>query len=156
MSKVKEKLVNPSDLQRGDVLSRIMYLTVVEKKFVDGLDRILVQDINGFRFWIDYDTVAETSVSASQYQKIEKVTQTQLAEILVDIGDVVFTVNFDKKSGEKRTMIAHLLDTENHMGRSQVRDLLITFGNPLRQVDHRTINWLIVKGVKYELKTARK
>jgi hypothetical protein len=60
--------------------------------------------------------------------------------------------------GEERTLIGYLVKTENGFGRSEVIDLEIErdwskeYDNRLRQVDHRTINWLIFKNVKYVVK----
>lgn len=52
--------------------------------------------------------------------------------------------------GETRTLIGHLDATEAKMGRSTVTDLEIPVGqHRQRLVDHRTINWLIIGGVKY-------
>lgn len=61
--------------------------------------------------------------------------------------------------GEERTLIGYLLSTEAKMGRSQVVDLELPVkdgANPvlsrIRQVDHRTLNWIIIRGVKYTQK----
>lgn len=55
--------------------------------------------------------------------------------------------------GEERTLIGHLYSNEPQMGRTQVIDLEIPIGEyRVRQVDHRTINWLIIKNVKYIVK----
>lgn len=55
--------------------------------------------------------------------------------------------------GEQRTLIGHLYSIEPEMGRSQVVDLEIPRGTyRIRLVDHRTINWLILKNVKYVVK----
>ena len=60
--------------------------------------------------------------------------------------------------GEERTLIGYLVNTETGFGRSTVIDMEQSRGdNPewdarLRQVDHRTINWLIHKNTKYIIK----
>lgn len=60
--------------------------------------------------------------------------------------------------GENRTLIGYLKHTETGFGRSSVIDLEQERGdNPdwdarTRQVDHRTLNWLISKNVKYIVK----
>lgn len=60
--------------------------------------------------------------------------------------------------GEERTLVGYLINTETGFGRSTVIDLEADKGsNPeydgrLRQVDHRTLNWLIYKNVKYIVK----
>ena len=52
--------------------------------------------------------------------------------------------------GEERTLVGYLVHTEPKLGRSQVVDLEVEQGqHALRLVDHRTINWLILKNVKY-------
>lgn len=54
--------------------------------------------------------------------------------------------------GELRTLIGYLIQTEPKMGRSQVIDLEAPANRRYRLVDHRTINWLILKNVKYVAK----
>ncbi|MEM9452746.1 MAG: hypothetical protein AAGF11_01120 [Myxococcota bacterium] len=54
--------------------------------------------------------------------------------------------------GELRTLIGYLIKTEAKMGRSQVIDLEAPANRRYRLVDHRTINWLILKNVKYVAK----
>jgi len=54
--------------------------------------------------------------------------------------------------GEGRTLIGYLVQVEPKMGRSQVIDLQAPAGRRYRLVDHRTINWLILKNVKYVTK----
>lgn len=59
----------------------------------------------------------------------------------------------DALKGQERTLIGFLIQSEPKMGRSQVVDLQIPEGKSgVRLVDHRTMNWLIVKNVKYSLK----
>lgn len=56
------------------------------------------------------------------------------------------------KVGEERTLIGYLLETEPMLGRSKVIDLEQAFageGWAQRLVDHRTINWIILRNVKY-------
>jgi hypothetical protein len=55
--------------------------------------------------------------------------------------------------GEERTLVGHLVEAEPTMGRSSVIDLQIPKGSHnLRQVDHRTLNWIIFKNIKYVVK----
>ena len=55
--------------------------------------------------------------------------------------------------GAERTLIGYLSEVEAKVGRSIVIDLeLPTDKYRIRQVDHRTINWLILKNVKYIVK----
>lgn len=58
--------------------------------------------------------------------------------------------------GELCTMVCHLINAENHLGRSTVIDLNVHWGNKFRQIDHRSIEWIIFKNVKYVLKKSEK
>jgi len=58
--------------------------------------------------------------------------------------------------GEPCNMICHLVKAENHLGRSTVIDLTAKTDNKFRQIDHRTIESIIFKNVKYSLKKGAK
>ncbi len=52
--------------------------------------------------------------------------------------------------GERRRLTGHLVRTDARLGRYLVRDLDVrTPGSDFRWIDGRTIEWLILKGVKY-------
>ena len=53
--------------------------------------------------------------------------------------------------GETCSIIGHLVKSEQHMGRSLIIDLEASADNQWRQVDHRTIQSIILKNVKYNL-----
>lgn len=53
--------------------------------------------------------------------------------------------------GEQVELIGHLVKSEQHMGRSLVIDLEAPAPNNFRQVDHRTIQSIIWRNVKYSL-----
>ena len=48
-------------------------------------------------------------------------------------------------------MVCHLVNTEANLGRSTVIDLSAATANKFRQVDHRTIDHIILKNVRYIL-----
>lgn len=65
----------------------------------------------------------------------------------------------DAFDGEERTLVGYLISTETGFGRSMVIDLeadtsksTSEWDSRIRQVDHRTLNWLISKNVKYTVK----
>lgn len=58
--------------------------------------------------------------------------------------------------GEVCTMVCHLVQTENLLGRSTVIDLGSKSDNKFRQVDHRSIEFVIFKNAKYVLKKGAK
>ena len=53
--------------------------------------------------------------------------------------------------GEACEMVCHLVDYDNNLGRSTVVDLNAIPGRNIRQVDHRSIDYIIFKNVKYIL-----
>jgi len=183
---MSEKKSQVSKIKEGTYLSETQYYKVVE---VNG-SSVQVENERGFRFGISHGIVEEGSYSADQYNSEQLVTRTQLIEIFSNVGDTVFTVNFNKQpkaedinaaiesanngkfksiaeikkvvknayKGEERTLTGYLVKTETGFGRSTVIDLQQPKGdNPnhdgrLRQVDHRTLNFLIYKNVKYIVK----
>ena len=48
-------------------------------------------------------------------------------------------------------MVCHLMECDNNLGRSIVIDLNGIPGKNIRQVDHRSIDFIIFKNVKYYL-----
>jgi len=134
----------------GEILSTTMYMEVLSKSRTG----ITVKDNQNRTFEINgVDLINSTLQSSSQFDaKILKVTKTELAQRLTEIGDSVFTVHFIKQTGEPRTLIGYKLSSENLMGRINVIDLEIKTGHPIRQVDLREVKWLIYQGVKYVVK----
>lgn len=53
-------------------------------------------------------------------------------------------------------MVCHLVEAENMLGRSTVIDLNAQGENKFRQVDHRSIEFIILRNVKYSLKKSGK
>lgn len=179
------KKVDSKKLQRGNKLSRVSYMTVLD----NGGEHLTVQNEDGFTWVIGKDIIEKECLSGDQFTEEKKVTKTELVEIFGSVRDSVFTVCFNKQpkakdineainsinkgkiltnkqiaaavksayAGEERILTGYLINTETGFGRSTVIDLNIAkkegdYDNRLRQVDHRSINWLINNGVKYTLK----
>ena len=53
-------------------------------------------------------------------------------------------------------MTCHLVKAENLLGRSTVIDLTAKTDNKFRQIDHRTIEYIIAYNTKYVLKKGSK
>ena len=96
----------------------------------------------------------ENSSSADQFSEEIAVSRTDLVGILLNkVGQKVFTVNFIAKDGDERTYRATYIAHEHFFGRSKIKNLdAKDYKDELKQADHRTINWLIVGGVKYFVK----
>jgi hypothetical protein len=123
--------------------------------------------------------VTNSMHSADTYFETKFVSRTELLEVFTKAGDAVYTVDYRKQvdpmkafetlktgnklksheeqkkdlkkalEGEKRTLIGHTISSETGLGRSLVYDLV---NKGLKQVDHRTIDSLILKGIKYAVK----
>lgn len=138
-----------NNIKTGERLSTTMYLEVLGKNS----NGIQVRDSNGKEFEVRGTTLIENSLNSSvQFSQEKKVNRTEMAHILTGAGDSVFTAVFEKADGTTRELTGRLLDAENLMGRSNVEDLVTTDTNKRRQVDHRTLQSLILKDTKYILK----
>ena len=91
-------------------------------------------------------------VSADTWKTEVQVPRTQIAQALIGAGALPFTVCFLKSKGVERILRGRLLEHEDLLGRSMVYDFDVESGAPMRMVDHRTLLWLILNGVRYTLK----
>jgi len=108
-------------------------------------------------FDVEGDLLIVNAHSADQYHKEVRAAMTRVARYILDAGIRPFTVSFTKQDGSERTMHCRLLgdDAETILGRVMVVDLDkgLTAKAEIRQVDLRTIKWLILDGVKYVVST---
>lgn len=138
-----------------DLMAFVNYVKV--NQVLAGGEELIVtdQDHNTRKIKISGKDLVENSLSADQFTETEKVTKTEAAEILISLHNRPFTVSFEKADGKERVLRGRLIKHEALLGRSMVEDLDESASNPkgrVRQVDHRTINYLIVEGVKYIVK----
>jgi hypothetical protein len=89
----------------------------------------------------------------------KKVQQKNVVEKLENEGlDFMGDLKKSKKlaksllEGEECIIVGKMVNLEPKLGRSMVKDLRVPFGYNLRQVDHRTIEWIIFKNRKFILK----
>jgi hypothetical protein len=143
--------VDPGRVKVGDLMAFVYYVKV--KRVGDGGATLQVQDLdNEEELAIRGKRLIAGSFSADQYEHEEKVTMTRAAEILIASYNRPLTVCFVKQRGEQRVLRGRLLQPEPLLGRSHVEDLDVTGRNRIRLVDHRTIRYLIVEGVKYTVR----
>jgi hypothetical protein len=138
---------NKIEIKKGDWISRTSYFEVIREM---PNQSFLIKNEAG-RNWVVDEAVllGENITSANWYEKEEKVTMTFLAGYITNqVYRDVFTVSFIKSNGEERLLTGYKLSTEHNLGRSLVQDVK---SGP-RQVDHRTIQYLIHRGTKYILK----
>ena len=145
-----------NSIAKDHILAITHFVKVRDKgKHDSGANKVMVTDVDtGLQFDVINDKLIDRLASADTSNSIKKVTRTEIAEKLITCYNKPFTVCFTKVTGEKRTLRGRYLSHEALMGRSQVEDLDIDgdFSKRMRQIDHRSIEWLIVDNVKYEVK----
>jgi hypothetical protein len=144
--KVKASAIKPNDL-----MAFVYYGKIKDAK----PDVLQVQSLGSsadLDFQVRGRELIESGFSADQFEEEVKVTKTKAAETLIASHNRPLTVCFEKTDGSERVMRGRLITPEPLLGRSMVEDLDITEGHRLRLVDHRTIKYLIVEGVKYVVK----
>jgi hypothetical protein len=144
--------VNPDEIRCGDIMSLTYYVEVKRSDpqrpsiTVDDLDHA-IRDIE-----VHGEELIRSARSADRFHEVQKITKTRAAELLIGAHGLPFTVAFRKSDGSERKLRGRLIEPEPLLGRSLVEDLDIRSGNRVRQVDHRTIRWMILDGVRYDVK----
>lgn len=136
------------DLEKGEWILSKRYMKF-DRKRDENSQYFIGTDSN--TSWMTNGLVEKWAVSSSQFSEERKVTRTQMAYALHNAKNSPFTVVFTKKNGEKRTLVGYMLNADEMMGRAKVVDLNIDKNNE-RLVDYRTLEELILDGVKYVLK----
>lgn len=151
----EERKVNPVDatkVKAGDLMAFVYWVKVSKN---DNGQELQVQDLDRGQgeFYIRGKDLIVAGASADQYQETEKITKTKAAEILIASHNRPLTVNFIKQDGKERTLRGRLIRPEPLLGRSMCEDLEEKdVKKRVKLVDHRTVQYLIVDGVKYEVK----
>src|SRR5262245_7936418 len=144
--------VDPGRVKAGDLMAFVYYVRVkkadTDAPSVDvvGLDR------DQGEFSVRGARLISNAFSADQYLEEVRVSMTRAAEVLVSSFNRPLTVCFVKQAGGLRVLRGRLLKPEPLLGRSHVEDLDVAGRDRIRLVDHRTIRYLIVDGVKYTVK----
>jgi hypothetical protein len=148
----KTHKTEPNKVQKGDLMSFTYYVKVKSTDL--SRNEMMVEDLinGGQEIQVRGRELIENSYSADQYVEEEKVSMTKCAEILISSPNRPLTVCFEKKDGTERVLRGRFIKHEALLGRSMVEDLDVKKTDKedgLRQVDHRTIKWLVVDGVRY-------
>jgi hypothetical protein len=173
---------NFDKIETGEILAVTYYTKVKKKDgetlILEDLDRGTELSINGkdlietMQSSSQYDT--EEKVSLTRIVDILKHTKGSLFTVCYnkkvsenDVNEALSSINKGKilsndeikrtvkeaYKGEERILTGFLTFIESDFGRSHAIDLSISpEKNRVRQIDHRTINWLIVNNVKYYTK----
>lgn len=112
-------------------------------------------------FLVQGGDLIRSMASADLFEAEERVTKTRAAELLVTAYNRPFTVCFSKRDGSEHVLRGRLVQPEPLLGRSMCEDLDIDLEESaapvgkrpsrLRLVDHRTIKWLVLDGVRYNV-----
>ena len=168
-----------SELKEGDVFCQCSYYKVA-KDVRSGDGSVRVENQNGKMLEIGLGVVSGGNFhSASYVEKTENgLGKAAMAEKMTAVGDSVFTVEFHKQAseadvveaakepdvkkrsakvraamkGQKRTLRGHIIPGSLQSGRVGVIDMDADKKNNVRQVDLRTIEQLINRGVRYTTK----
>jgi phage antirepressor YoqD-like protein len=150
---VDKKKVDLKKVKKNDLMAFIYWGMIegADKRKEELMVKCADND-EGFR--VKGVPLIETSHSADQYHTTKRTTKTRVAETLVSAHNRPLSVCFVKTDGTERVLRGRLVKPEPLLGRSMVEDLdLPNTDHRLRQVDHRTIKWLIVDGVKYTVRS---
>jgi len=145
--------VKAKNIHKDDIMAFVYWAKVVNN---DGnsLDVHNIDEDMDFR--VQGKDLVERGLSADQFEQEIKVTKTRVAEILISSYNRPLTVCFEKLDGTERVLRGRLVRPEPLLGRSMVEDLDVTTCHLHVVVDHRKIKYLIVEGVKYEVKQEKK
>ncbi len=144
--------LDPQKVNVGDLMAFVNFVKVKSKP--SNLE-LIVEDVDhdNKQIRVAGQDLIENSFSADQYAEEKKVSKTEAAEILIGSHNRPLSVCFIKeKDKEERVLRGRLVKHEALLGRSMVEDLDIATGNRIRQVDHRTLVWLVVDNIRYVVK----
>lgn len=106
---------------------------------------------------VNFNTQVKEKDAKEELYKLYPNTKGRILS-LADFKDRVDSIVKSVITGEARTMVGRHFGEANEFGRvnfidmEQSKDPAKEYDTRLRQVDPRTINWMIIKGVKYEIK----
>ncbi len=169
-----DRLSHPDKVRRGSFYSTHAFGTVLDPGHGG---HIQTKSLDGFEYGVAPNIIAKEYKFADQFDRTEKVTRTKLIEILTQNPHTAMTIEFNKKpdakkmvdelfehtgtknaftktvktllAGEKREMVGFHQNTfDEH------RRLYFTEAGKEhpRLVDPRTLNFIIVNLVRYEVK----
>jgi hypothetical protein len=155
--------VRPEKVKAGDLMALVHFVRVREVAPEGASMRVHDLDFGASRGDINVNgrSLIENAFSADQYEEERRVTMTRAAEVLVASHNRPLTVCFVKQgskktgegAGEERVLRGRLVEANGLLGRSLCEDLDLPEGQSrLREVDHRTIKYLVVDGIRYVVK----
>ena len=122
----------------------------------------VVSNEDGFS-WNIGTSIIKAECESIQFDSVVKTPKTGIAEILMNARDAIIQVCFDKADGAERILTGYVIGAEVVLGRTIAIDIEkpktirkgkdgSEYDERQRLVDHRTLKWLIYKGIKYSVK----
>lgn len=166
-----------SQLQLNNWFSSTTYYKV--KSITDDQNVQVIENHSSNELTMARDILETEMHSGLIFDKQETLSRTKVLEKMMAAGETVFSVQFNKKvdsdhiksvisdagakpdfkklskeilTGKECNLTCFLRNSDNQLGRSMVIDLKANQGANFRQIDHRTINSLVLKNVKYIVK----
>jgi hypothetical protein len=149
---------DPDKVKAGDLHRFTYYAKVTRNENRGSEHQLQVEDVDrgNAKFGVNGNELIVHSQSADQVHEEVKWPLTKVAQLLTELDYVqVFTACFNKQGGEERVIHARLLPSpETSLGRSMCEDLDLPGPTEkrIRQIDRRTLKWLILDGVRYTVK----
>lgn len=128
----------------NECYSATQYLGAPEKVTRTELARLLQEEVRDSVFSLSFLKAPDAKKQAELLEGADLANDKKRRKVAADL-----------QKGEERVIVAHVLDFEHAMGRLRVCDLEApgnTKGAKTRLVDLRTINWLVFRNKRYELK----
>ena len=142
-----------SRFQKGEFVQLIHNCEVTG---VDGANCLFVRDIDrNMEFQINGRELVRSVNRSAHFDSEKKLNKTELLQKLRSTRGMIFSCLFKKVDGSDRLIEGIYAGPDEGFGRSYVLDLeKLREGdnNPMRLLDHRTIQYIILDGVKYYLK----
>ncbi len=148
----KTNPTDPDKVKPGDLMAIIHYVKVAKVGAGGGMMTVTPADKPGQNIDVIGRDLIGRALSADYFAEEVKVTATVMEELLTgEIFNRPISVLFVKENGEDRVLRGRYLK-KAPFGRSFMEDMDLPIDNRVRLVDHRTVKWLIVDGVKYTVK----
>lgn len=152
--------VDPAKIEVGDVMAFLNYVKV-KTKSTDGTT-LIVSDLEnpGKEIRVAGDDLIRKSLSANQFAETVTMSRRKVIRKLISSPNRPITVSFTKKDGSERILRGRLAYSDpwseqgDEMldGYTLMVDLEVATGDPIRNVDNRTIEYVITDGVKFLVK----
>ena len=154
----------PSQVKSGDLMAFVHYVKV-DSVYNNGSE-LVVTDLNNNKkeIRITGDELISNALSADQYHETIKVSKSDAIDVLLSAYNRPLKISFQKKDGTERIMRCRFIQEVEKFGRSMVEKFgrsmvenldIVGDEERIREVDHRELNWIILEGVRFEVKNRK-